>query len=87
MGRSMTDSATSAIEQKGTCFLPRKRIVLPVATVAFFDLPMDPFKDSASLLMIEIFGIKNNDGFIRSLVFGVTDNAILPFIPMIAPIL
>jgi hypothetical protein len=37
--------------------------------------------------MIEIFGIENNDGFIRSLVFGMADYAILSLVAMITPIL
>ena len=83
----MTGKASGFFENIRTCFLARNSVVLPMATKAIGNLFMATEENRTGLLMIEIFVIKKNDGLIHSLVFGMTDYAVVTFVTMIPPIL
>ena len=48
------------------------------------DLRVGPEKNRPGLLVIEIFGIEHNDRFLRSLMLGMTHDAILTLVPVIS---
>lgn len=57
-----------------------------MAKIAVIDLLMGSFENLSCLLVIEIIRIEIDDGLIRSLVFGMTDYAIISFVTMVTPI-
>jgi len=86
MGRSVADGAAGILKQIGTRFFSRECVVLPVTTEAVVDVFMSTSEHRAGFFMIEIFGVERHDRLIRPLVFGMADDAVFAFVPVVTVI-